>query len=102
MIGRAGFLPLPSTHTGGQILPVFVDSSRCADVADYNLLPTSRSSRVPPPKCKPPLVSVWRAVWSAAQCFRQRLHEFTDRRDLAVLRNELEVRGADREHPGIP
>ena len=39
---------------------------------------------------------------SAAQCFRQRLHEFTDGRDLAVLRNELEVRGADRERPGIP
>ena len=31
-----------------------------------------------------------------AQCFRQRLHEFADGRNLAVLRNELERCGADR------
>ena len=41
--------------------------------------------------------SVWRANRSAAQCFRQRQHEFADGRDLVVLRNELEVRSADRE-----
>lgn len=36
---------------------------------------------------------------SGAQSVRQRLHERADGGDLAVLRNELEGRGADRVHP---
>jgi len=46
-------------------------------------------------------VVFWRANRSASQCFRQRPHEFADGRNLAVLRNELEVRGADRARSGI-
>src|SRR5262249_5424539 len=49
------------------------------------------------------IVSFRRAGYcrSAKQCFRQRLHEFADGRDLAVLRNELEVSGADRERSWV-